>query len=173
MAGFYFQGLFYRREMAVTGTYSRQPVENGWHRGSIQERKQGDELAYLWVNEAGKKWNLIPDLEKEVLNVMVYSMVYLQKEFIEKKLTEEKLPKTTISITGHSLGGCLCSLFALYFYKLLKNPDFSKMVNILEEAMTEIQNGGYIKDEKQFVWEEAMQAVYGKNVFDWYWKMKT
>jgi len=63
-------------------------------------------------------------LEKEVLNVMVYSMVYLQKEFIEKKLTEEKLPKTTISITGHSLGGCLCSLFALYFYKLLKNPDF-------------------------------------------------
>ena len=63
-------------------------------------------------------------LEKEVLNVMVYSMVYLQKEFIEKRLTEEKLPKTTISITGHSLGGCLCSLFALYFYKLLKNPDF-------------------------------------------------
>lgn len=67
IAGFYFQGLFYRREIAVTGNYSRQPVENGWHRGSIQERKQGDELAYLWVNEAGKKWNLIPDLEEEVL----------------------------------------------------------------------------------------------------------
>ncbi|MDG2012331.1 MAG: DUF6288 domain-containing protein, partial [Pirellulaceae bacterium] len=67
IAGFYFQGLFYRREIAIVGTYSRQPSENGWHRGSIKERKQGDKVGYQWENEAGIKWNLIPDWEKGIL----------------------------------------------------------------------------------------------------------
>ena len=54
----------------------------------------------------------------------------------------------------------------------VENPDFSSLIEILEESMNEIVAGSYNSnnhDDEHFVWEEAMQAVYGDDVFDW-WK---
>lgn len=48
---------------ALMGTYQREPVTNGWHRGTIAH----DGEALRWTNEAGVSWGLEADLEAGVL----------------------------------------------------------------------------------------------------------
>lgn len=52
----------------------------------------------------------------------------------------------------------------------VENPDFSKLIKNLENRMDDIVNDKYHDDDDDFyyVWEEAMKAVYGKDVFDWW-----
>jgi hypothetical protein len=52
----------------------------------------------------------------------------------------------------------------------VENPDFSGVIKQLEETMDEIVAGTYHSDndDKQYIWEEAMTIVYGKDIFKWY-----
>lgn len=52
--------------------------------------------------------------------------------------------------------------------KPIANPDYKRLVQCLEAGMEEIAERGYSKDFDHYVFEEAMKAVYGPKVFDWY-----
>lgn len=48
---------------AVYGTYRREPVQNGYHVGTISLKSGSGSSAVLqWTNQANVKWNLFPDL---------------------------------------------------------------------------------------------------------------
>jgi hypothetical protein len=48
--------------------------------------------------------------------------------------------------------------------KLLKTPDFSKLIKACEEVISAGHNDN---DFKHSIYEEAMTALYGEDVFDW------
>ena len=52
----------------------------------------------------------------------------------------------------------------------VENPNFSTLIGNLEETMDSIVDGTYHEDndDTQYVWEDAMKEVYGKDVFDWF-----
>ena len=52
---------------ALLGTYRRLPVENQWHVGTISFKKGSGKKILQWKNNAGVSWDLIPDLQKNVL----------------------------------------------------------------------------------------------------------
>ncbi len=54
-------------EIALVGTYRREPVENKWHVGSIEMSLKNGAKRLEWVNKAGVKWGLVLDLKKGVL----------------------------------------------------------------------------------------------------------
>lgn len=58
--------------------------------------------------------------------------------------------------------------------KPLENPDFSSLIANLESDMDSVVDGTWHEDNDNdhYVWEEAMKAVYGKDVFDW-WNKNT
>ncbi len=45
---------------AYEGTYRREPVENGWHTGTIRVVGEGTEAQLRWKNDAGVEWGLTP-----------------------------------------------------------------------------------------------------------------
>jgi hypothetical protein len=49
----------------------------------------------------------------------------------------------------------------------IKNPDFTKLIECCEYGVKEIARQGYSKDLKHYVYETAMQAVYGPKCFEW------
>ncbi|MFK7767938.1 MAG: hypothetical protein AB8B55_12010 [Mariniblastus sp.] len=54
-------------EAAVVGIYRRSPVENGWHDGKIEVVNAGGKRRLQWINKAGVKWDLVPDLANKIL----------------------------------------------------------------------------------------------------------
>ncbi|WP_395738573.1 hypothetical protein [Prosthecobacter sp.] len=52
---------------ALVGKYRREPVENPWHEGEIRHKPESNGAMLEWVNKAGSKWNLMPDLAHGVL----------------------------------------------------------------------------------------------------------
>ena len=56
----------------------------------------------------------------------------------------------------------------------VENPDFSVLISQLENTMDRIVNGDYHEDndDDHYCWEEAMTAVYGEDVWDW-WRKNT
>jgi len=56
------------------------------------------------------------ELEAEAINTIFYSIVYLYINFLNKKCYGKK---AQISVCGHSLGGCLSSIFGYYLAKML------------------------------------------------------
>jgi hypothetical protein len=66
LTGFKFGGDTFQRTISIEdipGTYRHDPVQNGWHTGTIV--RTGDKLQ--WVNKAGVKWSLTPDLANKKL----------------------------------------------------------------------------------------------------------
>ena len=49
----------------------------------------------------------------------------------------------------------------------LENPDFSRLLKTCEAVMNDYERDGRSKDNGHYIYEEAMQAVYGDNVFEW------
>jgi hypothetical protein len=55
-------GLFTKLTVEMlAGSYRREPPENGWHHGVIENNPLG------WTNDAGASWHLTPDLANGVL----------------------------------------------------------------------------------------------------------
>ena len=57
-------------------------------------------------------------LESEVMNIIFYSIVHIYMTFLKDKCNNRP---AQISVTGHSLGGCLCSIFSYYLTNMLLN----------------------------------------------------
>lgn len=51
----------------LLGAYRRLPVENPWHEGTISLAEGSGEAPLRWTNRAGVSWDLIPDLERGIL----------------------------------------------------------------------------------------------------------
>lgn len=52
--------------------------------------------------------------------------------------------------------------------KPLKNPDLSKLIKVCEERIKECEDGeGEDSDTPHYIYESAMQAIYGDDVFKW------
>lgn len=50
----------------------------------------------------------------------------------------------------------------------LENPDFSELIECVKNGVQEMINKQYEDDDfSHFVYEAAMEAVYGKGFFDW------
>ena len=51
---------------------------------------------------------------------------------------------------------------------LVENPNFTELIGECDLALENvIQNGGGIHERERYVYVDAMQALYGDNVFDW------
>lgn len=52
---------------------------------------------------------------------------------------------------------------------MVSDPDWSGVIATAKSVVDEILNGSYHEDndDKHYMYEEAMQAVYGKDFFDW------
>ncbi|MDH5563718.1 MAG: hypothetical protein OEY91_08880, partial [Nitrospirota bacterium] len=79
----------------VPGSYQRNPVQNGWHMGSIVP--DGDRLR--WTNKAGASWGLTPDLANQRLLTGPDNPYYAQG------LREFKLVISNGQITGFQFAG--------------------------------------------------------------------
>jgi hypothetical protein len=45
--------------------------------------------------------------------------------------------------------------------------DFKKLIDLCEEVLDDIEKDGYSKDHDHYIYEEAMQCIYGPKVWDW------
>lgn len=56
----------------------------------------------------------------------------------------------------------------------LENPDFTSLIKNLESTMDQVVSGDYHEDndDSYYLWEDAMKAVYGEKVFNW-WNKNT
>lgn len=53
-------------------------------------------------------------------------------------------------------------------------PDWSPLVQYLEEGMDKVETEGEVpKDFEQYIYETALEALYGPNVWDWWNKHKS
>lgn len=53
--------------------------------------------------------------------------------------------------------------------KPLAKPDFSKLEKMITEGVKQVAEEGYApKDFDHYAFEEAMEAVYGRKIWDWY-----
>jgi len=46
-------------------------------------------------------------------------------------------------------------------------PDFSKVIAGCEKHIQELQEGKVDRDTDHYIYEDAMQAIYGIDVWDW------
>lgn len=51
--------------------------------------------------------------------------------------------------------------------QLLSHPNFSNLILTTEAVIDDYITKGYSKDVMQYVFEETMKALYGKNIFNW------
>jgi len=86
---------------SLTGTYRRLPVENPWHEGSISIKSGGDGKMLEWMNKAGVRWNLMPDLERGVMRTDQTN------PYFKKGATEFRLEKEDGEIIGFAFGSDL------------------------------------------------------------------
>ena len=49
----------------------------------------------------------------------------------------------------------------------VKDPDFGPAVKYAEELMNDIEKGEVNDDAQHYVYETVMEAVYGKDVWNW------
>lgn len=54
--------------------------------------------------------------------------------------------------------------------RLNPNPDWSGVISQTEETINDIVAGTYHsdRDDKQYLWEEVMKALYGRDFFNWF-----
>ena len=52
--------------------------------------------------------------------------------------------------------------------KAIINPDWKKVLNVLEFCVAEIEKKGYSKDHYTYIAEEVYKTIYGENFFEWY-----
>ena len=57
--------------------------------------------------------------------------------------------------------------------KIIKNPDLTRLEKLLKDYIEAIIKEGGMKDIKHWVYEEAMEALYGKTIWDWVNKNQT
>ena len=51
----------------------------------------------------------------------------------------------------------------------LTNPDFTGLVKMVTTEVKELAKpDGYSKDFKHYVFESVLEAIYGKNIWDWW-----
>lgn len=51
---------------------------------------------------------------------------------------------------------------------VLKNIDWTRLIQVCEERINELElDPSDDSDTPHYIYEEAMQAVYGNDVFDW------
>ena len=56
--------------------------------------------------------------------------------------------------------------------KAVENPDFSMVVDYCKSYIDDLYNKGWVDDDMEYyVFEAAIQAVFGKDIFDWIKKM--
>lgn len=51
--------------------------------------------------------------------------------------------------------------------KPVENMDFSGVINICKGHISDIKNHEEDDDSKHYIYEAAMEAVFGSSVFDW------
>lgn len=49
----------------------------------------------------------------------------------------------------------------------INNPDFTKLIETCESVIKDIAEQGYSKDQKQWVYESAMECIYGSGCWGW------
>lgn len=49
----------------------------------------------------------------------------------------------------------------------VEERDFTMLFETCKDVMTNYDLNGYSKDAEQYVYESAMEALYGTSVFDW------
>lgn len=49
----------------------------------------------------------------------------------------------------------------------VENPDYSMLIKTCEHYIKDISETGYSKDSKHYIYEQAMQAIYGKDCWNW------
>ena len=54
----------------------------------------------------------------------------------------------------------------------LKNPDFNNLIELLATIIKEIDEDDEDYDNSHWVYESALEAVYGKTIWDWINKKK-
>ena len=49
------------------------------------------------------------------------------------------------------------------------NPDFTAVINLAQEIVNTLANEGYeMKDQDHWCFEAVLNAVFGKNIWDWW-----
>lgn len=52
--------------------------------------------------------------------------------------------------------------------KVVNNPNLNKLISACDEHINTIKDfGRSCKDDKQWIYEEALKAIYGENIFAW------
>ncbi len=46
-------------------------------------------------------------------------------------------------------------------------PNFTELISLCASHIDDIDSGNEDEDTRQFIYEEAMMAVYGKDIFKW------
>jgi len=49
----------------------------------------------------------------------------------------------------------------------INRPDFSELTKTCESVMEDYAKQGYSKDGSHYIFESAMECVYGKKVWEW------
>lgn len=73
-----------------------------------------------------------------------YTVEQLQSELERRKKLQENIPQP------------------------LPNPDFSKLIKLLQEYLSNLAKTGYKNDDTDhYTYEIALECVYGKGVWEW------
>jgi hypothetical protein len=77
-----------------------------------------------------------------------------------------------IPLTKYSDDDLIKELTRRKNYKKIKplreaTPDFTGLIDLCRSHVDDIANGNEDEDTKQYIYEEAMMAVYGKDIFTW------
>lgn len=103
------------------------------------------------------KPHVIKDITEEIKKELTVSpkVEDMSIEDLEKIIAEKKKVLTTVP-------------------PKLETPDLEKLERIIEEHMQTVADGSYHEDDddKQFIFEEAIQAYYGKAIWTWYNKTR-
>lgn len=49
----------------------------------------------------------------------------------------------------------------------LVSPNFSPIINMVKEYISDLEKGREPADSKQWIFEAAVEAVYGRKIWDW------
>ena len=51
--------------------------------------------------------------------------------------------------------------------KLLENPDLTGLIRTCQGYIADVKKGRTDEDDPHYIYEEALKALYGKDVFNW------
>jgi hypothetical protein len=89
-----------------------------------------------------------PELEKEMSNLKNFTKGELEQELARREEQKNKPSPLTDLATCHEL-------------------DYSQVKKACERHIQNLADGDQERDDEHWIYEAAMEAVYGKKVWDW------